>query len=371
MIYLDHHAASPMSAAVRGAMERARERAWANPSSVHAAGRAARAALEEGRAALARAIGAAPADVVLTAGGTEACNLGVLGLAAAARPRRVVTTAIEHPAVAEPVAALEREGAEVIRLEVPDGRPPPLEALDAALEGAGLAAIGWVNAETGTILPVDAYAERCRARGVPLFVDATQALGKLEVDVGKIGASAVALAAVKIGGPPGAGALWIARDTALEARALGGAQERGRRAGSLDAAAALGFGVACAALGARLAAMPEVARRRDRLERALVAHGGVVNGALGPRVATVTSASVRGWRGSRLVAALDLEGLCASSGSACSSGVDAPSAVVAAMTPGEPWRAESALRLSLSVDTTDAEVDEAVSILERVLARRS
>lgn len=370
MIYLDHHAASPMSAAAREAVARARERAWANPSSVHAAGRAARAALEQAREEVARAIGAVPADVVFTSGGTEACNLGVLGLAAGA-PRRVVTTRIEHPAVSEPVAALERAGAEVIRLDVPEGRPPSLEALDAALEGAGLAALGWVNAETGTVLPVPAYAERCRARGVPLFVDATQALGKLEVDASRTGASALALAAVKIGGPPGAGALWVARGTPLEPRALGGAQERGRRAGSLDAAALAGFGAACAAVGARLAAMAEVACRRDRLERALVAHGAVVNGAAGPRVATVTSVSVPGWRGSRLVAALDLEGLCASSGSACSSGVDAPSPVVAAMSPSEPWRAESALRLSLSAETTDAEIDEALCILERVLARRT
>ncbi len=359
-----------MSAAAREAVARARERAWANPSSVHAAGRAARAALEQAREEVARAIGAVPADVVFTSGGTEACNLGVLGLAAGA-PRRVVTTRIEHPAVSEPVAALERAGAEVIRLDVPEGRPPSLEALDAALEGAGLAALGWVNAETGTVLPVPAYAERCRARGVPLFVDATQALGKLEVDASRTGASALALAAVKIGGPPGAGALWVARGTPLEPRALGGAQERGRRAGSLDAAALAGFGAACAAVGARLAAMAEVACRRDRLERALVAHGAVVNGAAGPRVATVTSVSVPGWRGSRLVAALDLEGLCASSGSACSSGVDAPSPVVAAMSPSEPWRAESALRLSLSAETTDAEIDEALCILERVLARRT
>lgn len=368
MIYLDHHAASPMPAEVRAAIDRARARAWANPSSVHAAGRAARAVLEEARREVAAAIGASPADVVFTAGGTEACNLGVLGLARA--PRAVATTRIEHPAVAEAVRALERGGSRVIRLDVADGRPPSIETVDAALEQAELACFGWVSSETGTILPVERWAERCRARGVPLFVDATQALGKLPVDVGALGASAVAFASSKIGGPPGAGALWIARDAPLEPRALGGAQERGRRAGSPDVATLAGFGAACARAGALLAAMPDVARRRDRLERALVARGAVVNGAGGPRVATVTDVSVPGWRGARLVAALDLEGLCASSGPACSSGVDAPSAVVAAMYPDEPWRAESALRLSLSAETSDAEIDEAIAILARVLDRR-
>lgn len=358
-----------MSAGVRGAIERAREVAWANPSSVHAAGRAARAALEEARRRVAEAIGAAPADVVFTAGGTEACNLGVLGLWPRGG-RRVVTTRIEHPAVAEAVAALEEDGAEVIRLDVLDGRAPSIEALDAALDGASLACIGWVSSETGTILPVDDYARRCRARGVPLFVDATQALGKIPLDVASLGASAAAFAASKIGGPPGAGALWIARDAALAPRALGGAQERGRRAGTADAALLAGFGEACEHVRARLAAMPEVARRRDRLERALVERGAVVNGAGGPRVATVTDVSVPGWRGQLLVAALDLEGLATSSGAACSSGVDAPSPVVLAMYPGEPWRAQAALRLSLSPETTDAEIDRALSILERVLSRR-
>lgn len=368
MIYLDHHAASPMDADVRAAIERAREHAWANPSSAHAAGRASRAILEKARDEVARSIGARPSDIVFTSGGTEAVNLGVLGLAPHAR--RIVTTKIEHPAVAEAVALLEADGAEVIRLDVLDGRPPDRAALERALAHADLACFGWVNHETGTVLPMIEYASACRALGVPLFVDATQALGKIEVEVGALGARAVALASSKIGGPQGAGALWIARDASVAPRLLGGGQERGRRAGTPDVATVAGFGAACAKVGERLASMPEVARRRDELEHALAARGAVVNGAGGARVATVTNVSVPGWRGTSLVAALDLEGLCVSSGAACSSGVDQPSPVIAAMYPDAPWRAESALRLSLGPSTTDDDVERAIAILDRVLRRK-
>lgn len=367
MIYLDHHAASPMDADVRAAVDRAREHGWANPSSVHAAGRAARAIVEAARREVAGAIGARAGDVVFTSGGTEAVNLGVLGLLE--RPRCVVTTSIEHPAVLEAVAQFARDGADVIRLDVPDGLAPRGDALERALARSELACVGWVNHETGTILPLPEIAARCRAHGVPLFVDATAALGKLAIDVEALGAGALAIASSKIGGPHGAGALWIARETPLAPRMLGGGQERGRRAGTADPAALAGFGAACAKVGARRAAMPEVARRRARIEDALVARGAVVNGAAGPRVPTVTNVSVPGWRGARLVAALDLEGLCASSGAACSSGVDEPSRVIAAMAPDAPWRAESALRLSLGPSTHDDEIAAAIEILERVLAR--
>ena len=371
MIYLDHHAASPVDAEVLRAMEEASACGWANPSSVHAAGRASRAILERARDRVAGAIGASPSEVVFTSGGTEAVNLGVLGLGRRGRGSgRVVTTAIEHPALLEAVSRLERGGAEVIRLEVRDGLAPREEELERALAGSELACLGWVNHETGTISPLATIAERCRAHGVALVVDGTAALGKIEVDVKRLGASALAIASSKIGGPQGAGALWISREAALDARMLGGGQERGRRAGTPDPVRLAGFGAACARAGARLAAMPEVARRRDRLEAALVSRGAVVNGAAGRRVATVTNASVPGWRGTSLVAALDLEGLCASSGAACSSGVDEPSRVIAAMVPEAPWRAQSALRLSLGPSTTDEEVDGAVAILERVLGRK-
>ncbi len=352
-------------------MDAALARAWANPSSVHAAGRAARAVLEGARDEVAAAVGAKPADLVLCGGGTEACNLGVLGLLEA--PRHVITTAIEHPAVAEAVARLERAGARVTRLAVPGGRPPATEEVTEAV-GVGeptLLAVQWVNHETGTLLPVEAWARACRARGARVFVDATQALGKRPVDVTALDADAVAFAATKVGGPAGAGTLWVRRGLPLAPLLAGGAQERGRRPGTPDPVAHAGFGAACRRVADRLASMPAVGRRRDRLEVALRAHDVWVNGVEGERVATVVDGSVEGWKGEVLVAALDLEGVCASSGAACSSGLAEPSPVLRAMYPEAPWRAASALRLSLGPETTDEDVDRATVALDRVLSRTS
>ncbi|MGF1466022.1 MAG: cysteine desulfurase family protein [Sandaracinaceae bacterium] len=367
-IYLDHHAMAPLVPAAAEAIARARRDAWANPASPHAPGRVARRYLEEARAQVAEAVGAEPADIVLTGGGTEACNLAVLGLGAGAR--RIVTTAVEHPAVAAAVARLERAGATVEALPCPAGVPPGAQALEAAAEGADLVAVQWVNHETGTVFPVAAYGAVCRRLGVPLVVDGTQALGKVEVEVGRSGAAAVAFASTKIGGPAGAGALWVARArTALSAQLLGGAQERGRRAGTPDVAALAGFGAACDEVPSRLAAQPAIADRRDAVAAALRSAGAAVNATAGPRVATVAHASVRGARGPVLVAALDLEGIAASSGAACSSGLDEPSPVLRAMYPDEPWRAEGALRLSLGPSTTDEDIERAGAALARVLAR--
>jgi cysteine desulfurase len=371
VIYLDHHAATPVCPAARAAIDAVRERAWANPGSAHGAGRDARALLEQARRQVAAAICADAADVVLTSGGSEACNLGVLGLFESCRGSHVVTTSIEHPAVARAVEALEREaGAEVTRLEVPEGQPPAPDALAAALRpSTRLVALQWVNHETGTVLPVADYAERCRRARVPLCVDATQAAGKLPIDVRALGADLLALASHKLGGPAGAGALWVRRGHELAPRVVGGAQERGRRAGTPDVASAVGFGAACEVLAGRIAAQPALGALRERVEAELRALGGVINGARGPRVASVTNASFAGRRGPELVAALDLEGVCAASGAACSSGLDQPSPVLLAMHPSEPWRAASALRLSFGPETSEREAESAVTALRRVLAR--
>jgi cysteine desulfurase len=379
-IYLDHHAATPTSARARAAMEAARAIGWANPSSVHHEGRASRAILEGARASIAAAIGVNAADVVLTSGGTEACNLAIHGMVRAGGS--IVTTAIEHPAIAAPIAALEHRGSNVIRLPARGGRLPGASEIDVAIDAAialrrsTVVVLQLVNHETGTILPVAEIGARCRDRCVPLIVDATQAVGKIPVDVGALGASAVAIASHKIGGPGGAGALWVARDAEIDPILLGGAQERGRRAGTPDVIAFAGLGAACGGIDERLGAMPAIAARRDRIERALIELGAArgieiaTNADEGMRVATVSSTSVRGWRGTALVAALDLEGVAVASGAACSSGLDAPSPVILAMHDDEPWRAKSALRISLGPETTDDELALALDALGRVLDRR-
>ncbi len=365
-LYFDHHAASPLDPRVADAMRDVLCRPLGNPASPHAAGRRARALLEEARARIAAAVGARPAEIVLTSGGTEACNLGVLGLSAG---RHVVTTAIEHPAVAEPVRALARGGARITVLGLPAGAIPDAALVARALaDGADLLAAQWVGHETGIVLPIPRWCALASDRGVLSVVDATQALGKLAIDFPGSGATAMALASHKIGGPAGAGALVLRRGITLEPRVLGGAQERGLRAGTPDVVAIVGFGAACALVHERLAAQPAIARRRDRLEAALAGRGARVNGGA-ERVATVTDVSLPGWTSQALVAALDLEGLEVASGAACSSGVDRPSAVVAAMFPDEPARAASAIRVSLGRETTDDDVDRAIAIFDRVLAR--
>jgi cysteine desulfurase len=372
-VYLDHHAATPLAPCVAAAMRGIAEAAWANPASTHVEGRASRALLERAREAVAAAIGATPADVLLTAGGTEACNLGVFGVLTGRSSAHAVTTAIEHPAIAEPLRQLEARGAlSVTRLAVPAGQAPRPEQLAQALRpDTQLVAIQWVNHETGTLLPVQAYAAVCRAAGVPLCVDATQALGKVAIDVRELGADLVALASHKIGGPAGAGALWVHRGFEVEPSSIGGGQERGRRAGTPDVVSQVGFGEACRSLGDRLAAQAAVGVLRDRFESALLAFGARAqrNAERGLRTGTASNLYFPGRRADLLVAALDLEGLAVSAGAACSSGRSEPSPVILAMHAADPARASASLRFSFGPEVSEADVDFAVIACEKVLAR--
>jgi cysteine desulfurase len=372
VIYLDHHAATPISTPVREAMARAHEQTWGNPESVHAQGRAARALREAARHGLAAALGAKPADLVLAGSGTEALNLAVLGLARGAPAgAALLLGAAEHPAVLAPAQQLQREGFALRLLPVLAGAPFSAERLQQELSAgpAAIVAVQWVNHETGTLFPVAEYAAVCRAAGVPMIVDACQAFGRVPIDVGALGAAALVVSAAKIGAAAGVSALWHERGRALSPVLHGGQQERGFRPGTADVAALAGFAAAARAIDARLRAMPRVGQQRDRIERAATALGGVVNADQGPRVASVSNVSFRGWRGDVLVAALDVEGLCVSAGAACSSGLGTPSPVLQAMYPEEPWRAESALRISLGPETTDEEVEQAIEILTRVVKR--
>ncbi|MBN8613043.1 MAG: aminotransferase class V-fold PLP-dependent enzyme [Deltaproteobacteria bacterium] len=372
-VYLDHHAATPLLPAARDAMLRAHELGWANASSAHHEGRAARAMLEDARRAVAGALGASAADIVLTGGGTEAGNLGVLGLAGEqVEDLVVITSSIEHPAVERATNELARRGATVHALDL-HGSLAPLRDLVARpifSTARCLLAVQAVSHETGSTIDVVSIASML-PKGASVFVDASAALGKLSADRFVRHDWAVAIAGAKIGASAGAGALLVPRSIDVTPRQLGGAHERGRRAGTPDVAAHTALGLACRALGTRLQQMPRIAVQRDRLEAALVALGGVVNGAETERVATVTNVSFHGWRKSTLVAALDLEGIAVSAGAACSSGLDGPSPVVRALHPDEPWRSESCVRFSLGIETSDEDIDLAVAAITRVLARRA
>lgn len=360
MPYLDHHAATPLGDAAATAMAAAAADGWANPSSVHGPGRRSRALLENARRQVADALGAAPADLVFTSGGTEACDLAIAG---GPKPRRILTWATAHPAVEAPIEGWAAAGVPVRRVAA------MAEPDFADLEG-GLVVVPWVEHEMGIRLDLPSIVAEARAAGARVVVDANQALGRVPIDVAALDVDALAVASHKIGGPAGAGALWVRREGPLEPRLSGGGQERGRRGGSPGVVPLVGFGAACAAIGERLSAMARVAGWRDRLEARAVALGAVVNGAEGLRVASCTNVSFRAWRAEHLVPALDLEGLAVSAGAACSSGTTEPSPGVASRYPDEPWRAASAIRLSLGPEGLDDEaIDEAMAILERVVPR--
>jgi cysteine desulfurase len=358
-IYLDYNATAPPHPEVVGAMERARGDGWGNPSSVHAAGRRARRLVEDAREALAALAGVHPRDVVFTSGATEANNLALHAAPA------LVTSRLEHPSVARVAEALERAGRPVRWLSAPEtGRLEPA-AVARALEGlapGAVVALAAANHETGVIQPVAEVAECCREGGARLHVDAVQALGKLWPEAWR-GGDSLAVSAHKLGGPKGIGALlW--RGSVPRPLLLGGAQERGLRAGTLDAVACAGFGAALERAKSSPGHQARLAVLRDRIEVEL---GVPVNGGGAPRLAHVSNLSLPGWRGDEVVAALDLLGVRVSSGSACSAGTQEPSAVVRAMV-GEQ-RARSAVRISLGEQTSEADIAFVIDSLQRLCAR--
>lgn len=357
--YLDWNATTPLRPEVVRAMVAAAQNAWGNPASTHASGRRARIEVEELREALGAALSVHPRDVVLTSGGTEANNLRL------ARAPGLVTSRLEHPSVVRVAEMLEAAGRPVRWLPVPtSGR---LNADDVPAACADMPPGSWVavqaaNHETGALQPIGAIAEKVRSAGLLLHVDAVQAFGK--VDIGELSlADSVAVASHKIRGPKGIGALAFRRVVPPPLLA-GGSQERGLRPGTVDPVAAAGFRAAVAQLAPqRWAAL---ARVRDDFER-LLAPFSDQNGE-GPRLPHVANRSFRGWRGDELVAALDLLGVCVSSGSACAAGTAEPSPVITAM--GGRERALSAVRISLGDATTETELSAARAAFEKVLGQK-
>jgi cysteine desulfurase len=346
---------------------------FGNPSSVHAAGRAARDLLDLARGRVARAIGAAPADVVFTSGATEGAALairGALGAAPAGR-RRLVVTAVEHPCVLSLARVLEREGTPVTVVGVDRrGEVDPVAFRGALGPDVALACAMRANNETGVLLPVPALAAAAREAGALFLCDAVQAVGKIEVDVRTLGADLVLLTGQKLGGPRGAGALLVAPGTRL-APLFGGEQERGRRAGTENLPGVAGLGAAIeAAVTAREADAARLGALRDRLEAGLLAAvpGARVNGAGAPRLPATSSIVFEGCDGETLLMAMDLEGLCASAGSACHSGSTRPSGVLLAM--GLPDAdARATIRFSLGWTSTADDVERALRLVPPLVER--
>lgn len=371
-VYLDHHATTGLSAAARDAMRPLLDDPLVgNASSAHQFGRRARSLLDGARTAVARSIGAAPAEVTLCSGGTEAAHLAVLGLGRSAPLGSLWCDPGAHPCVVAAMESLALERSMPLRW-IPTGDEGAVDvaALAEALTDGALVALTWVQHETGAVLDLGPLRALFAARGARWALDAVQALGKIPVAVAATGADAVTFSAHKIGGPPGVGALWARGGARLAAVLPGGGQERGLRGGTENLLGAVGFGAAAAEVPSRLAAMPAVGARRDRIERALRAAGASPSIVARERVATVTHVAwPSGAAGAELVAAFDLEGVAVSAGSACSSGRARASASIARTYPADPWRASGALRVSLSPATTDAEVERFVEVAAAILPR--
>jgi cysteine desulfurase len=372
-IYLDHNATTPVRDEVADAIARALRDLPGNPSSVHAEGAAARAAVERARERVAALVGAAPAEVIFTSGATEANHAALAGCVAAAGPgAALVTSTAEHPSVEEGAAALEARGHRVQRVGVDaDGRLDLAALADAFASRPALASLLLANNETGVLQDGAALAARAQAHGVPLHLDATQAVGKVPVDAARLGASLLSASAHKFGGPKGVGFLVCRRGVSLGPWLPGGPQERGRRGGTENVPGIVGLGVACELA---LRELPERAARwgalRDRLWEGLRAKVPRVrrNGPPDAVLPNTLSVEFEGADGEALLQALDLEGVAVSMGAACHSGSIRPSRVLAAM-GRTPAAARATLRLSVGHGTSEACVDRVLALLPDLVGR--
>jgi len=370
-VYLDNAATTMVDPAVVKALLPYHSEKYGNPSSLHAFGREAARALEESRATLAKVLNCEAGEIVFTSGGTESDNLALLGVAALAKTKRVITTAIEHPAVLKTCDYLEANGFEVVRLPVDRYGILRLADLERALsKEAAAVSVMHANNEVGSVQPIEAIAKLCAGKGVPLHVDAVQSFGKLPIELSKAPISLLSVSSHKIHGPKGAGALFVRRGVKLSPRLLGGGHERGLRSGTENVSGIVGFAKAAEiARRNRVKNCRKMSLLRDRLaKRVLAANKGAwLNGPTGvKRLCNNANFSFPGIEGEALVLRLDAEGIAASTGSACSSKSLKPSHVLLAMGL-TPVQAHGSLRLTLSRFTTAREIDYAAGKIAQVV----
>jgi len=364
-LYLDWNATAPVSEAVREAVTAALMEAG-NASSVHSAGRAAHRRLEEARAAVAALVEAAPQELVFTSGGTEANNLALKGTACAS----LIVSAVEHDSVRGLVA---HDGRPQLTCPVDEAGRVNLEALASLLKEApspALVSVMLANNETGVIQPVAEAAELAHAHGGLIHCDAIQGPGRLSLNFRELGLDLASLSGHKLGAPQGVGALWIREGLEIKPLFDGGGQELRRRAGTEPLPAIAGFGAAARESIAHLQEAPRIRALRDRMESAVLetAPDAWISGAHAERLVNTSSLAMPGMAAETQVMGFDLEGICVSAGSACSSGKLKASHVLAAMgVPDET--AACAIRVSLGHSTSDADVDRFVAAWRKLFER--
>lgn len=364
--YLDHAATTPLRPGVWAAMEPYASDVFGNPSSSHRWGREARKALETARERVAAVLKVSSREVLFTRGGTEANNLAIQGcVRASGSAGPIVISAIEHPAVSDCAAFLPNP---VVWLPCRHPTGVDLGALDEALQhDPALVSVMWVNNETGDVLPVPEIAQRCAEAGIPAHSDAVQAVGKLPMDLSAVPLSFMTLTAHKFGGPKGTGALFVRSGTALDPLYHGGGQERKLRPGTSDVAGAVGLATALESATQEVEQKAAAMRAlRNRLEHELLERfpNGTVHTAGGDRAPHIVNFGVPGQDRSVLLAALDLAGVAASGGSACSSGATGPSPIIAALYGDD--HPLTAVRFSMGWTTTESDLKAAVQALVQV-----
>jgi cysteine desulfurase len=373
LIYLDYNATTPVCDEAREAMLPYLKRFFGNPSSIHAAGREARAAVDNARDTIGELLGAKPHEIVFTSGGTESCNLAVLGLARSrfGQGAHLICNKAEHSAVMNAVERLEKhEGFSVTWLDVAnDGSIDLNQLADSIRPETRLVSIMTANNETGVIQPIREISQICRARGVLLHSDMVQSFGKIEMDVAAV--DAASFASHKFYGPKGTGFLYLRSGLSVQPILFGGSHENQRRAGTENVPGIVGM--AAAAKVIRQNCEVEQARQaclRDQLIRSIQTSIPTVvqNGSPHRRLANTLNVSFVGTDSEMLLIAMDLKGVCASAGSACMVGSVSASHVLVAM--GLPLeRARSAIRFSLGKHTTDAEIEEAAAVIAEIAGR--
>ncbi len=370
-IYLDHNATTPLFQEVREIMALSLKNNFGNPSSTHYFGQKSRAAVEYARESVAKLINASPAEIIFTGGGTESDNTAIFGAVAASgvSEPHIITTVIEHPALLEACNCLEKRGCSITKIGADKyGRIRTEDVADSITSNTVLVSVMMANNELGTLQPLKEIAEALSETDILFHTDAVQCGGKHNIDVRELGVDLLSLSGHKMNGPKGVGVLYVKRGVIIPPYVMGGHQEKGIRAGTENVAAIEGLGAASEIWRNNYELAEKIKRLRDFFEKEVLENisGAVVNGSTEYRVCNTSNISFDNVDGGALVINLDLKGVCASSGSACFSGLAEPSRVLTAL-GCSPERAKGSVRFSLGINLEKKDISRAVTVISKAV----